>query len=280
VRDFVDPLWFGLRRHPWRYALASGGVYGALWTAVESMSYFFTEQRIRGLIGIEWIVLVAAVAGLLAVAQRRSISLRLGAGNTTLRIYFGDLFAAPGHKVIPTNEYFDSALGQHVAPGSIHGRVIERYFSGHPHSFDALVDASLKTVSCETVPRTSGRTSRYPIGTTAVVPVKDGTLFLVAVAHTELTTLKAHASTLDLWIALEGLWEKVRVEANGQQVTVPLIGGGLAGVPLPCTALVQCIITSLHAASAKSRVTETVQIVLHESLFPQIDLEVVRQQWS
>ncbi len=269
-----------MRRHPWRYALASGGVYGALWTAVESTSYFFTDQRIKGVISIRWMLLIAAVAGLLSIAQPRSIALQLGAGNTTLRVFFGDLFAAQGHKVIPTNEYFDSGLGQHVARGSIHGTAIERYFGGHPHSFDALVDENLKGLTSEAVSRPSGRTRRYPIGTTAVLSVRDEKLFMVALSHTDLNTLKAHASVLDLWVALDSLWDKVRVEANGQTVTLPLIGGGLAAVPLPCTALVQCIIASLHAASTKSRITGTVQIVLHESVFPQIDLEVVRQQWS
>jgi hypothetical protein len=251
-----------------------------LWTAVESTSYFFSEQRVRGVISIRWMLVIAAAAGLLTIAQPRSIALRLGAGNTTLRVYFGDLFAAHGHKVIPANEFFDSALGEHVVRGSLHGTAIERYFGGHPHSFDALVDESLKGSVSEEVSRPSGRTRRYPIGTTAVVPVRDEKLFFVALAHTDVNSLKAHASTLDLWIALEALWERVRVEASGQPVTLPLIGGGLASVPLPCTALVQCIIASLHASSAKSRVTDTVQIALHEALFAQIDLEVVRQQWS
>ncbi len=174
----------------------------------------------------------------------------------------------------------DSALGQHVARGSIHGTAIERYFGGHPHSFDALVDESLKGSTGEAVSRPSGGLGGIRSGTTAVVPVRDEKLFLVALAHTDLNTLKAYASVLDLWIALDTLWDKVRVEANGQTVTLPLIGGGLAAVPLPCTVLVQCIIASLHAASTKSRITDTVQIVLHESVFPQIDLEVVRQQWS
>ena len=68
------------------------------------------------------------------------------------------------------------------------------------------------------------------------------------------------------------------MEANGQPVAVPLIGGGQAGVPLPCTALLQCLIASLHAASVKQRVTETVSIVLHESTFEHVDLEVLRQE--
>lgn len=279
-RYALDPLRFGIARHPWRYLLACGGAYGALWTAVESLSYLLSDVRFRGAIPLGWLVGIAAVAGLLAIAQPRSVLLRVGAGNTSVRVSFGDLFSAVGHKVVPTNEYFDSALGTHVAPGSLHGRTITHYFSGHPHSFDSLVDASLSGRASEVVPRNTGRQRRYALGTTAVVPIKDSKLFLLALARTDLVTLKAHASVLDLWVALDGLWETLRIESHGEPISVPLVGGGLAGVPLPCTALLQCLLSSLHAASVKARVTGNIDIVLHEPLFGQIDLEVVRQQWS
>jgi hypothetical protein len=274
-----DAVRLGIRRHPLRYARMAGGTFGALWTAIEATAFFLGDAPVKAQISLGWVALISAVVGLFAIAQKRSITLRIGAGNTTLHIYFGDLFAASGHKVIPANEYFDSELGQHVARTSVHGKAIERYFSGRTESLDAAVDASLRDVSAEAIPRATGRSRRYPIGTTAVIATPNEKLFVVAFCHTDLTTLKASATVLDLWTALDGLWEKVRVETHGQPVTLPLIGGGLGAVPLPCTALLQCIISSLHAASTKSRVTEVVQIVLHQSTFEQIDLEVVRQQW-
>jgi hypothetical protein len=176
--------------------------------------------------------------------------------DTAIEVEFGDLFEAHGPKVIPVNEFFDSELGDPVLPHSLHGQLIGRLLGGHPASIDALVEEELKGQAHEQVTRTKGKEKRYPIGTNPILKVGDERFFLLALCHTDLATLKASCDVPTLWKALTGLWSEGRTRAGGAPVSVPLIAGGLAGIGLPPSQLLQLTYfqLSLPAGSATSRV--------------------------
>lgn len=225
-------------------------------------------------------VIVGILWGIYQTFPRQSILLRIKPINTTIEVTFGDLFRSQACKVISVNEFFDSDLGDHVSKRSLHGQFITRYFSGHPASFNALVEAELQGIPNEDVARRSGRTKRYPIGTTPVIQVGNERFFLPAVTHTNLTTLKAYCDVSTLWQALSGLWSAVRNRAGGAPVAVPLIGGGLAGIGLPPSQILYLIVLSIVSASRESHLASPVHIVLPHVLFDEIDLESLEDHWS
>jgi hypothetical protein len=200
--------------------------------------------------------------------------------NTLLDISFGDLFKAPGCKVIPVNEYFDSELGDHVSARSLHGQLLRDYFGGHPASFNERVDEDLKTQASEEVSRPTGRSRRYPIGTTAVVPARDQRFLLVAFCKTDLETLKAFADVPDLWAALSGLWRKARICAGGDTVSVPLIGGGLSGLGLPSSQLLQLLLISIVRENKREHIANEIQVILPDACLDEIDLRPIKDEWS
>jgi hypothetical protein len=209
------------------------------------------------------------------------VSFRLGTTSTQIEICFGDLFGFEGQKAIPVNEYFESSLdGDHVSERSVHGQFIKRKFSGVPQGFDALVEKSLSSVPSEHVDRPTGKNLKYPLGTTAMMNLGSERFYLVAVCATDIKTLKASSDVTQLWIALLALWEKVRTGNSGEEINVPLFGGGLAGIGLPSMQLLQLLVLSIVVATRKSTVATKIRIVLHESKFEEFDLRTIRRDWS
>ena len=65
-----------------------------------------------------------------------------------------------------------------------------------------------------------------------------------------------------------------------QTVSIPLIGSGAAGVGLPNNILIHIIICSILKSTQKQEITKEIRIVLHESLFEEIELRQIKKQWT
>lgn len=122
----------------------------------------------------------------------------------------------------------------------------------------------------------AGEVRKYPIGTSITVPVNDNKYILVASTHTDLVSNKSFATVQDMWQALLGLWQEARIATNGEALCVPLIGSGHAGIGLPPQHLLQLIVMSILHETRQKRICSDIEIVLHESLFDDIDLSQLR----
>ena len=280
LKQKFERLTVGLRRHGfWFLAFAFVG-YSVIWTALESVSFLFPALKPQGLGTFLVMIVVGVFWGVYRVLPQEHVELRIKSIDTTIKIKFGNIFESEGLKVIPVNEFFDSDLGDHVSSLSIHGQLIESFFSGHPESFDKLVENELDGKPYEYVNRESGRERRYSVGTTPVIDVNSERFLLPALCNTDLGTLKASCDVPTLWKALMGLWSTARNRANGAAVSVPLIGGGLAGIGLPPSQLLQLILLSIVTSSRERHITSVIHIVLPRECFEEIDLKALSGHWS
>lgn len=257
-------------------------VLGALWTVVEVMSFFFEDLSwLRLPIVLPTLAGVALVVGVSLGVRPRSIDLPIGASDTFITVKVGSIFSEPGARVIAVNDFYDWEIGKHISPLSLHGRFISQYF---PHNqseaFCDQVDDALRGVVGKEVERPSGRSRRYPIGSVARLDIAHERYLLLALTHTDVTTLKAQADLADLWQALEGLWSRSRHLADGQDIIVPLIGSGLSGVGLPARHLLDVLLISLIDSTKHRKVAGRVVIVLTEVHHDLIDLGDVARQWQ
>lgn len=275
----LHAIWLGIRRRPLAFFVEIFLAYSALWTVVESSSYFFPDIKLQGLGYYLTLLAVSVLISSARAYQRRSIKFKVGHSNTTIRVYFGDLFEAGGYQAIPVNEYFDSELGQPVSPKSLHGIVINRFFGGHPASFDQLVAADLVSAPSQSVSHSGGKALRYEIGTTASIKTNSHRFLLFALCVTEHTTFKASAGLPELVRALEGLCAKARAVLGGEKLVVPLVGSGLSGIGLPSHHLLQLIILLLVNETKKNQFALEVDVVLHPSRFDEIDLCMIEEFW-
>ncbi len=280
MKNLFDQFFVGFKRHPWRFFASIFLSYSVFWTIVESTTSFFKALSLEGVVPYLVMLGASVVIGVYRSIQPREIKVRIKNTDTVVTVSFGDLFASHCHKVIPVNEFFDSKLGEPVSRLSIHGVFISQCFGGHGVSLDTLVDESLKNTPFDAVQRPEGRQKRYAIGTTAVVPVNEDRYFLVALSKTDLNTLKASADIPELWTALVGLWKQVRISAGGHPVATPLLGGGLSGVGLPGTQLLQLMLLSIVSETKKRKITKNIRIILANDRFDEINLETIKNNWA
>jgi hypothetical protein len=278
----IDTRWFkyGLGRDFQACLTAALAVLGALWTPVEIAGFFLPDlDRFRIPVLFPILITTSVVVGVRVGVRPRSTELSIGSSDTVVSITVGDLMTTPGARVIPVNDFFDCDLGRHVSPRSLHGQFLVQCFPNRGEDFCAAVDAALDRDLAMVVDRESGRSLRYPIGTVARIDVGEDCYLLVALTHTEVHTLKASATTFDLWRALDGLWERARYLANGREVVVPLVGSGLSGIGLPVGQLLELLLISLVEATKDRKVSDRVVVVLTEQHLELIDLREVHENW-
>jgi len=144
MKQFIKQLAIGFSRQIWRFFASAFIAYSVIWTVLESLSLLFPTLKPEGWIYFLAMIVAGLVWGTYRVFPRQRIHLRFKAIDTTIEVEFGDLFQSQGLKVIPVNEFFDSDLGDHVSPRSLHGQLINRFFGSYPAAFDALVEKELK----------------------------------------------------------------------------------------------------------------------------------------
>jgi hypothetical protein len=83
-----------------------------------------------------------------------------------------------------------------------------------------------------------------------------------------------------MWVALNDLWQRVRIESGGYAVNLALVGSGLSGLGLPTRDLLNLIILSAITETKAKEVTQRIRIVLHRSRFDDLDLRDVKQHWK
>jgi hypothetical protein len=259
------------------YAFAT---YGVLWTIVESFSSYFPRLQPEGLLDYAFLLVVSCSAGLWRAWPAKRLELKIPNSDSSMCIEFGNLFEKEGCIAIQVNEFFDSLLGDHVSLNSLHGQFIRDVLGSQSSAFDALVSKALSNEPFEEVPRKDGNTKRYKIGTTASVDVNGKRYLLFALTRTDIKTLKASASVHELWDALAGLWEALRVCANGNPASIALVGGGLSGVGLPPVNLLQIMMISYSYYTKKNKITSNLSFVLHPSCRDEIDLSSIAEQWG
>jgi len=126
------------------------------------------------IIGIIWFF---ANGFLVSGYLKRKICINSNAFQLKVNIYFGDLFKQKGFKAIAVNEYFDSIVDdQHVSSKSLHGLMLQKYWSGNIQDWDKQVDKELETNhSINVISRsTGGKPKNYELGTEICLKVVDG----------------------------------------------------------------------------------------------------------
>ncbi|TIC86924.1 macro domain-containing protein [Crenobacter intestini] len=272
-------IYLGIKRHPLKFLVEIFFAYSALWTLVESGSYFFQDIKPQGILCYLVLVFIGILAACIRAYQHRSFSFKISHSNTEVTVSFGDLFDHGGYLAIPVNEFFDSKLGLPVSPKSLHGIVVDKFFGGHPTSFDQLLTVDLANTPGQDIQRANGKTRRYPIGTTASINTNSHRFLLFALCTTDIVTFKASATIPDLVRALEGLCARARVVLGGERLIIPLVGSGLSGIGLPANQLLQLILLVLVNETKKNQVALDIEIVIHPDRFDEIDFHLIENFW-
>ncbi|WP_131793767.1 macro domain-containing protein [Legionella geestiana] len=237
-----------------------------------------------------WVTLISTVLYVVyKVTEPLKILINLRGAGTELNIYFGNIFSKneKSHLAIPVNEFFDTQLagakgpsGDIVAPNSIHGQFITKVYNSDSVKLDDDLNVALSGIVPNDLPRYLGKTSQYPIGTTAVIGSGKYRYLLFVLSCTDPITAKAKSDVPTMWNALEGLWTSVRNYSNGLPVALPLVGSGQSHVGLDSINLLRLIVLSIIKSSEGQRITSQINIVLHESVMRDVALRKIKEEFN
>jgi hypothetical protein len=270
----------GIKRHPKRFFLSLFLGYTLLWAIAEPLFSIlkFDTTNCKGICLVIY-GLISLIIALFSIWPKKFVDFKFKNTNTNVEILFGDLFQSEGHKVIPVSQYFDSKIGKPVSPRSVHGLYIQNILGGHSNILDEAVKQQLSGKEIEISRRPEGLNNKYPIGTTITISHNSHYYFLFALCESDYDCKVSCDPSLMLK-ALDGLWSKVRIEGNGFDVNLPLIGNGLSGIGLPPSQLLQLILISLLKFTKEKDLACLVRIVLLQNTFESIDLDLIKHNWQ
>lgn len=276
----MKKLLTGIKRNPKRFLYAIVFGFTTLWTVLEPIFALLDIQtKNNSCCYLTAYIIISFIIAMIVVYPKKKVKFDLTNTNTKVEIVFGDLFSTSGHKVISASEFFDSKIGKPVSPTSLQGVFITKILGGHVNIFDNAVDSQLAGKQIENIQRVDGKTLKYEIGTTITIEHNQSTYFIFALTNTD-NECNANSTPSIMLKALEGLWNKVRIEGNGIDINLPLIGNGLSRIGLPPSQLLQLILISLLKSAKEIDLSSTIRIVLTESVFDKIDLEIIKNNWK
>lgn len=280
LKSFV--VGFGRR---WKSGVVQAfGVMGAIWLPTEVITRASVPaDQFLDRHGDAYLIIVGAASllwFLFRIYERRSVEFCVPTTACEITIEFGDIFDRTGDLLIGVNEFFDGELGQVISENSVHGQVIRRFYQGDANLFRAAIDPALAGYAGKTTKRATDPKVKYPIGTTPFVsPAGGDRIFLLAMAHTHLTTHKASTTIPILWEALMKGLRTVHANNNGAPLSMPLIGNGRASVNIEPQHLLRLIVLALVHFTRGTAMTK-VAIIVPEECFTKLDLQEIKRDWS
>jgi len=223
-------------------------------------------------------IIVSVIYGRTMTWKSSKIDFKIPHTDTIIEIFFDDLFEQDGLRVIPVSEFFDSEIGKPVSSNTLHGIFIEKHLNGK--SFDRMVSSELRGITSDTeANKTEGKDKRFPIGTTVKVTT-DADYLLFALTKTDPKTCKVSCNVAIMWTALDGLWDKARIESGGSSINIPLVGSGLSGMGLPARDLLDLIVLSAIRTTQKEKIASKIRIILQDDRFEELDLRSIKKHWK
>lgn len=283
IQEVTKSVAIGIKRR-WIGGISQAlSAVGAIWLLTEvgsAISPSFKDVVAEnGTSYLTVVLLAAAIWFFRFTYEKRSVSFHIPTTDTLITIKYGDIFEQDTDWLIGVNEFFDSEIGQLISPTSLHGQFILKTYQANSAKFRSDVDGALQGYSRENSQRGHQPSEKFPIGTTAVLKNGPHNVFLVAMAHTDITNGKASSTVPILWIALLGALNKINNYGNGAPISLPLIGNGQSSVNIQPQHLLRLITLALVDFGRKVGLPKSVQIVVPEQCFEMLDLLEIQRDW-
>lgn len=253
--------------------------FGGLWLLLEPLAAFDVWDLHGGITGYLVLVGVSAVAALFFARPSSKLTRKLHPSDTEISICVGDLLEQENNVVVGVSDAFDTATDAGViSPQSLQGQLLARIYSQDRSAFDADLETALAGhPSTRDESKTFGKSDRYPLGTAAVVNKGRQRFFLLAYTRMPSTPpAEVECTVGDLELALVELWRAVRASGQNETVHLPIVGSHLARLGLSRTLLVQMIVLSFVAVSARGQVTSSLKIWVRPEDREHVDMAALR----
>lgn len=201
-------------------ALAFATLYALL------VSFIPLEFRSDGTLRMVVVVGIILIYILIYIRSNLLKACTLRINGIDIKIEEGDLFKSYGLVVIPFNEYFDTIVSNHlISTNSLNGQYLSKKTPDEISTLDNSISRDCYLRSCakySSEDRSEGKSVRYELGSI----FRDGNYLLTAM--TPFDKNNNARMTIKNYIAfLIKFWQEVSRTNDGQEVFIPLLGGGI-----------------------------------------------------
>lgn len=263
----------------WRQILSTILAFlGALLTVAESAFRMFNTNIIY-----EWmhqyvflLIAICAISGFYVNRIRLKYEYTLRATDINITLKITDVLSNVGAVVIPTNTTFDTLMeDEFISVNSVQGQFQKKFFDNNLHTLDDLIEKGLEGIAYEVIERKGSKQKRYPLGTVSKVTFNGKHFYFVAVADINEFGKPINTSFQNIQIALEGVWNQLELKGHIENISVPLLGTGKAGIKEATREkVIKETIFSFVVASKEKKITEKLIICVHPLDLEQKDLNI------
>lgn len=251
-------------------------VLGVLLTVAECVYIMFDSKIVYDLMHENvFSILVLCVFGcFVATRTRLKYEYFIKGTDVKVALHVCDILQSNTAIVIPTNTTFDTIMeDEFISVNSVQGQFQKKYFDNNLSSLDELINKGLEGLEFELINRTSSKCKRYPLGTVSKITVSGQHFYFVAIADINQYGKTENTKFENVQLALEGIWNQLENKGHIENIAIPLLGTGKAGISdATRERVIKEIIFSFVAFSKERKITEKLLICIHPSDLEHNDL--------
>ena len=211
---------------------------------------------------------------------RNEFKIKFNNPNFEVEVKYGDLFKEKSNIVIGFNNYFDTQMPEVISPSSIQGQFEQLYYKDNIDKLNSEILNALKRKKCQAIKnntdKVNGKRLELPIGTTITISNNNRKIFLTAYSKMSERCM-AESNITYLTITLNELWDEIRNSGQCNEFAIPVLGSGLARIPVGKMALLCLILLSFITSSKEQIISNKLTITLNKKdkkIYKLSDIEV------
>lgn len=270
-------LKFTIKRY-WQIVETVLALLGIILTLGECVQWMFNSNIIYTWMH-DYVVLILLTCIVISFWKNKvqlSYEYFLKGTDVKINLKVADVLAAKAAIVIPTNTTFDTKMeDEFISISSVQGQFQKKYFDNNLGTLDSLLEKELEGYSYEKIDRTYSKDKKYPLGTVCKVTYDGKHYYFVAIADINEYGKTVNTKFENVQVALEGLWSQLESRGHIENLAIPLLGTGRAGIKdASRRKVIQEIIFSFVASAKERKITENLQICIHPLDLEHKDLEL------
>lgn len=268
---------FTIKRY-WQIVETVLALLGIILTVGECVQWMFNSNIIYTWMH-DYVVLILLACIVISFWKNKvqlSYEYFLKGTDVKINLKVADILTAKAAIVIPTNTTFDTKMeDEFISISSVQGQFQKKYFDNNLGTLDSLIEKGLEGYTYEKIDRIHSKDKKYPLGTISKVTYDGKHYYFVAIADINEYGKTVNTKFENVQIALEGLWSQLESRGHIENLAIPLLGTGRAGIKdASRRKVIQEIIFSFVASAKERKITENLQICIHPLDLEHKDLEL------
>lgn len=216
--------------------------------------------------GLLYLIVIALIFSIIINWPKLRRKFTIKNRDINITIVVGDIFKQVGAKVIPTNTTFDTCKDdEFISIRSIQGQFQEKYFKNNLGTLDSMIKESLREFKISEILNDGRKTKveRYECGTVSKITCMNEKYYLIGLADVNKNGTP-QAKYENILIALQGLWDFLAENRHIENLVVPIIGTGRAGIAEATRMkVIKDTILSFVAVSSEVKITNNLVLCIH-----------------